>query len=68
MHFEGEAQSVSAKNAVGNFDIMPGHADFFSMLEAGDIVINTGEESVEFKTTNGMVAVKDDEVMLFVNI
>lgn len=69
VYFEGEAQAVSATNAVGPFDILPGHADFFSILDPGDVIIDTGtDEPVTFEITNGIAAVRNDEVMLFVNI
>ena len=29
VYYEGPASAVSAKNRVGPFDILPGHADFF---------------------------------------
>ena len=28
IYYEGEAIAVSAKNRIGDFDILPGHADF----------------------------------------
>ena len=68
IYYEGEATSVSATNRVGQFDILPGHADFFSVLQPGEIVIETGAEPVAFNSNNGIVTVRDDEVMLFVNM
>lgn len=69
LYFEGKATVVSAANRVGNFDILPGHADFFSILEAGEIIIDPDEgEPVTFKVSNGIVTVRDDAVMLFVNM
>lgn len=68
IYYEGEAQAVTAANTVGEFDILPGHADFFSVLIPGEIIIETGEDPVNFSITNGIVAVRGDEVMLFVNM
>lgn len=69
VYFEGEAQAVSAANSVGPFDILPGHADFFSILDPGEVIIDTGtDEPISFEITNGIAAVRNDEVMLFVNI
>jgi len=69
VYYEGEAQAVSAANIVGQFDILPGHADFFSILEPGEVIIDTGSaEPVKFNISNGIAAVRNDEVMLFVNI
>lgn len=70
VYYEGEAMTVSASNSVGPFDILPGHADFFSILDPGNITINMSndQEPMTFDITNGIVAVRNDEVMLFVNI
>ncbi len=68
VYYEGEALAVTAKNRIGEFDILPGHADFFSMLVPGKVIIETGKESVYFEMHNGIITVRDDEVMLFVNM
>ncbi|MFZ1258571.1 MAG: hypothetical protein WAQ25_03820 [Candidatus Saccharimonas sp.] len=68
VYYEGPAYSVSAKNRVGAFDILPGHADFFSMLVPCDVTIDTEAESITFAITTGMLTVKDDELMLFANM
>ena len=69
LYFEGDALALSATNRVGNFDILPGHADFFSMLEPGQIEIRTGEKDpIVVEATNGILTVRDNEVLLFVNM
>lgn len=68
VYYQGQAQMVSGLNKVGRFDILPGHADFFSVMSPGEVVIETDADPVSFSITNGIVAVRDDEVMLFVNI
>lgn len=69
VYFEGKAKVVSGSNKVGPFDILPGHADFFSMLLPGDIIIEPLEgEPVTFSVSNGIITVRDDEALLFVNM
>ena len=68
IYYEGNAQSVSAINAVGDFDILPGHADFFSILVPGEVIIETGSEPVKFNISNGIVTVRNNEVLLFANM
>ncbi len=68
IYYEGPAQAVSAKNRIGKFDILPGHADFFSMLSAGEVIIETDADPVSFPVTNGIITVRNNEVMLFVNM
>jgi F0F1-type ATP synthase epsilon subunit len=67
-YFQGEAVSVSAYNSVGAFDILAGHSNFFSLLTAGDITINTGYQEVKVNVPNGVVRVSNNTVTLFVNI
>ncbi len=68
VYYDGVAQAVSGTNRVGDFDILPGHADFFSMLTPCEIVIETGSEPVSFTITNGIITARDNEVLLFVNM
>lgn len=68
LYYDGPAESVSAVNKVGKFDVLPGHADFFSMLDPGEVVIGTPTDQVVFTIHNGIITVRDNEVMLFVNM
>lgn len=68
VYYDGPAYALSAANRVGNFDILPGHADFFSMLTPCTVVIDTDKEQVTFEAHNGMITVRDNNVMLFVNM
>lgn len=64
--YEGPAESISAKNKVGDFDILPNHAHFFSLLTEGDIVVNTGGQQLRFPAQHGIVKVTDNVVTLFI--
>ncbi len=67
--YEGPAQVVSAINQVGPFDVLPGHAVFFSILKKGEVVIDPGEgDLVQFEIANGIMSVQADQVEIFVNI
>lgn len=68
--YEGPALVVSAMNALGPFDILPGHIGFFAILSVGDVVIDTGtsDDLVTFTISNGIMSVRDDKVEIFVNI
>jgi F0F1-type ATP synthase epsilon subunit len=68
VYYEGPATAVTAINQVGEFDILPGHADFFSMLVGCEVIIETNTEPVKFTISHGIITVRDNEVMLFVNV
>lgn len=68
VYYEGPATSLSASNRVGRFDVLPGHADFFSMLSACECVVVTDGDEVRFDVHNGIITVRDNVVMLFANM
>jgi F0F1-type ATP synthase epsilon subunit len=68
VYYEGTAKAVSAINQVGKFDVLPGHADFFSILAPGEVNIETDKDVINFTITNGILTVRADEVMVFVNM
>lgn len=68
IYYEGLAKAVSGLNKVGQFDVLPGHADFFSVMSPGEVSIETDKEPVTFNISNGIIAVRDNQVMLFVNM
>ena len=66
--YDGPALSVSATNRIGPFDILADHANFFSLLTEGNVLINTGFQSLTFPIQHGIVKVKNNEVTLFIDI
>lgn len=68
VYYEGPAEVVSSQNKVGKFDILPGHADFFSMLEPGPVAIRTKSEELTFTIDTGILTARDNKVMIFVNM
>ena len=68
VHYEGPAEAVTAINKVGEFDILAGHADFFSVLSPCEVTIRTSTDPINFMITNGIITVRDNEVLLFVNM
>lgn len=68
VYYEGQAHAVSATNKVGPFDILPGHADLFSVLRPGEVIIETTSDPISFYISNGIITVRDNEVLLFVNM
>ena len=66
--YDGKAVSVSAKNEVGPFDILAEHANFFSLLVDGHVVVNNGFQDFSFPITKGIMKVTNNVVTLFVDI
>ena len=68
IYYEGKAKVISAANPVGKFDVLPGHADLFSVLLPGEVSIETDAEPIIFTIANGIITVRDNRVLLFVNM
>lgn len=68
VYYEGEAVSLSAVNRTGPFDILAGHINFFSLLTAGTVVVNTGFQRLEFTISRGILRTSRDRVTLFADV
>lgn len=68
VYFDGNAHSISATNDTGPFDILPRHHNFMTLLNSGDIVVRTdrGEERVPI--ARGIMHVKADDVIVFLDV
>lgn len=66
--YEGEAFSISAKNATGPFDILPHHHNFICMLEPCTISIQTPAGEKLVKVSHALMYVKADHVDVFVDV
>lgn len=67
--YEGDAYSVSAKNATGPFDILPHHHNFICMLVPCTVVIKIPDGSEKsVKISRALMYVKADRVEVFVDV
>jgi hypothetical protein len=69
VYFDDLAFSVSATNDTGEFDVLPNHHPFISLLNACDIVLRTAKEEKHTITiSGGMMHVKNDKIIIFLDI
>lgn len=68
VYFDGIAESISAINDTGPFDVLAQHHNFMTLLNTGDIIIRTerGEEKVPIQ--RGIMHVKADKVIVFLDV
>lgn len=66
--FEGDAKAVTSFNDTGRFDILPGHANFISVLNKEIIVhkIDGTKESITLQ--NGVMKVKQGEIHCYLDL
>ncbi len=67
-YFDGPAFSISAENLVGPFDILPGHHNFITLLEPCEINIRSSEGNQRIHISGGIMHVKADEVIVFLDV
>ncbi|MGB4800777.1 MAG: hypothetical protein WBP03_04640 [Candidatus Saccharimonadales bacterium] len=68
VYFEGLAESVSAASQTGPFDILKGHHNFITLLVPCDIVVRTGKEDEVIRIQGGIMHVKADSVIVFLDV
>ena len=68
VYYDGEADSISAVNMTGPFDILPKHHNFMTLLSPGDIVIRRGDRTAKISILRGIMHVKQNEVVVFLDI
>lgn len=67
-YFEGPANSITAENDTGPFDILPGHHKFLTLLNACELDIRTDESEEKIKIDRGVMFVKEDRVTVFLDV
>ncbi len=67
-YFDGTASSISAVNETGPFDILPQHHNFMTLLSTGDIVVRSNEGEQTVKINRGIMHVKADEIIVFLDV
>lgn len=65
-YYDGIAESLTAANDTGNFDILPRHKNFLTLLSACDIIIRADKEE-KVTISQGIMLVKADEVTVFLD-
>ncbi len=67
--FVGPATAVSSKNSVGDFDVLPRHANFITLIEDKPIYVRKTDGTTEnFRFPLAIVHVTNNEVKIYTNI
>ncbi|MEK9196406.1 MAG: hypothetical protein AAB914_03500 [Patescibacteria group bacterium] len=68
VYFKDSADSVSAVNKTGPFDILPGHHNFLTLLEKCEVIIRQPNKAQKFKIARGIMHVKKNSVTIFLDV
>ena len=67
--FEGKVKTVSSKNRLGDFDILPGHTNFITIiLESLTIHTFSPEKKINYQFGRGILEVSKDKVNVFLGL
>jgi F0F1-type ATP synthase epsilon subunit len=67
--FDGPANSISATNDTGPFDILPKHHNFMTLVNAGDVIVRQeGENDLKLRIARGVMHVRRNKVTLFLDV
>jgi F0F1-type ATP synthase epsilon subunit len=66
--FDSNALSLSGENATGPFDILPRHHNFISLLNECELAIKTHTGVTKVRISGGIMHVKADQVIVFLNV
>lgn len=67
-YFSDDAQSITAVNATGPFDILPQHHNFITLLNPCELVIEQASGPVRIRIARGIMHVKADSVVVFLDV
>ncbi len=68
-YFDDQAFSISAENTTGPFDILPRHHNFISLLMPCELIVRSvGDEDKHIRISGGIMHVKADHVIVFLDV
>ena len=69
VYFDAQANSITATNKIGPFDVLPQHHNFISLLEPSDVVVRVaGQPDFKLAIKRGIIHVKADFVRVFLDV
>jgi F0F1-type ATP synthase epsilon subunit len=68
VYYDSEADSISAVNDTGPFDVLGQHHNFMTLINPCDIMVRSGENEEKITVNRGIMHVKKDEVIVFLDV
>ena len=67
-YFDGLANSITAKNGKGIFDVLPMHHRFITLLDSGYLIINSKAGVQKIEIDKGLMHVNQNLVTVFLDV
>ncbi len=68
VYFDAPANSITALNDSGPFDILTGHKKFLTLINPCEMEVITNEGTEKIKIQKGIMFVKEDRVTVFLDV
>ncbi len=68
VYYDGPAESVSAENLTGPFDILHDHKNFMSLLTPSEVVVRHARGEERVKIDRGVMHVSENRVFIFLDV
>jgi F0F1-type ATP synthase epsilon subunit len=69
IYFNGPAESLSANNDTGPFDVLPQHKNFMSLLKPGNLTVRQkGKPDYSLKIDRAILHVRNNKVSVFLDV
>lgn len=68
VYFDDYAESISAENATGPFDVLPRHYNFISLLIPCNIEINYEKNNMKISINTAVMHVRNNRVTVFLDV
>jgi F0F1-type ATP synthase epsilon subunit len=68
-YFDNDADSISAENDTGPFDVLLGHRNFLTLLKPCEMIIRKeGADDEKIAITRGLMHVHKNQVIVFLDV
>ncbi len=68
VYYDGMAESISAENQTGPFDILASHHNFMTLLSACEMTVRNDGKEEKIKIDRGIMHVKKNAVIVFLDV
>lgn len=69
VYFDGPADSLSANNETGPFDVLPHHKNFMSLLKPGKVTVKIkAKPDFSMAVQQGVLHVRENKISLFLDV
>lgn len=66
--FQGQADAISSINEVGDFDVLPLHENFISLIQKTLVIYQKGQKLKEMQIETGVIKVANNNVNIFLGL